>query len=89
MYHKIVLNIMKRKIKRRLWYFVVYWKNNIRNEKCFNSAKRARRYVNLLHLNNIEGIEMEKVWCYRNHQPKHHWLYVSPKIDKLICNEHW
>lgn len=85
-------SIMKRKIKRRLSYWVSYWNGSVRKTTYFNSAKRMRHYVNCLHQKinpEYPVIEIEKVWCYRNHKPKHKWYYESRKPNQFICYERY
>lgn len=83
--------LLKKKIKRRLWYEVTLWHKNSAQRRIFNSAKRMRRYVNILHKENKSDypIDIQKWWCYRNHQPRHMWYYVSSKTDEFVCVEHY
>jgi hypothetical protein len=82
-------SIMKRKIKRRLSYEVSFWYNANRETKYFHSAKKMRRYVNNLHeiADSLFDIEIEKTWCYRNHHPKHKWLYYSTEPNQFVLYE--
>lgn len=86
---KELQSIMKRKIRRRLSYWVSYWGNNVRKTAYFNSAKRMRSYVNRLHLSYDGVIEIEKVWCYRNHHPRHKWFYESWEPGQFTCIERY
>ena len=78
-----------KKIKRRLSYEVIWWESNCRKVKYFHSAKRMRCFVNRLHSWYEDVIEIEKVWCYRNHTPKHKWFYESWKPNQFICIERY
>lgn len=76
-----------KKIKRRLWYFVYYYKsdNSKLVEKCFNSAKRMRNYVNMLHDNFLVSFIGIKIhWCYREYTPRHIIRAYSPRKNKII-----
>ncbi len=79
--------ILRKKMKRKLSYEVIWWEFNCRKTKYFQSAKKMRNFVNRLHLCYDDVIEIEKVWCYRNHQPKHKWYYESWKPNQFICTE--
>jgi hypothetical protein len=78
-----------KKIKRRLFYEVIWWTKCSRNVKCFQSAAKMRKFVNLLHLWYDDAIEIEKTWCYREHTPKHKWYYVSYRLDSFVCLERY
>lgn len=89
MIHPALWNIVKRKIKRGLSYEVSYWDKNERKTKWFHSVRRARKFANQLHTMNVDMIEIEKFWGYRNHSPRHKWYYVSPRPNKFICIERY
>ncbi len=76
-----------KKIKRGLSYEVIWWESNCRKVKYFHSAKRMRSFVNRLHSWYDDVIEIEKVWCYRNHTPKHKWFYESWKPNQFLLVE--
>ena len=80
-----------KKIKRRLFYDVYYWTKTDRVSKYFESAKKAKNYVNYIHNSNLmeDGgyVRMEKTFCYREHSPRHKWFYISEKPDTFICAE--
>jgi hypothetical protein len=80
-----------KKIKRRLYYDVYYWTKTDRVSKYFESAKKAKNYVNYIHNSNLmeDGgyVRMEKTFCYREHSPRHKWFYISEKPDTFICAE--
>jgi hypothetical protein len=83
-----------KKIKRRLYYDVWYWnKENTRVSKYFESAKKAKNYVNYIHNSDLmkEGdyVRMEKTWCYRQHHPRHKWFYISEEPNRFICVERY
>ena len=92
--YKYLTRKSHKKIKRRLYYDVWYWdKENRRVSKYFESAKKAKKYVNYIHnsglMKDVDYVRMEKTWCYRQYHPKHKWYYVSPKPDVFICVEKW
>lgn len=84
-----------KKIKRRLHYDVWYWSKNgdfvTKVSKYFESATKARKYVNHIHNSGLvqeyDYVRMEKTWCYREHHPRHKWFYISEKPDTFICVE--
>lgn len=83
-----------KKIKRRLYYDVWYWSiDGYRLSKYFESAKKAKKYVNYIHNSGLmkdgDYVRLEKTFCYRQYHPKHKWYYVSPKPDVFICVEKW
>jgi len=86
-----------KKIKRRLYYDVWYWSKNgdfvTRVSKYFESAKKAKKYVNHIHNFNLiqeyDYVRMEKTWCYREFTPKHKWYYYSWKPNQFICVERY
>lgn len=93
LYHKFNKCFYK-KIKRRLSYDVWYWnKENTRVSKYFESAKKAKNYVNYIHNSDLmkEGdyVRMEKTWCYQEHSPRHKWFYISEEPNKFICVERY
>lgn len=88
LYHKFNKCFYK-KIKRRLFYEVIWWKPDGRKVKYFESAKRMRKFVNHLHSCYDGMIEIEKTWCYREHSPRHKWYYCSWKPNQFICVERW
>jgi hypothetical protein len=70
------------KIKRRIGYEIYYYdpeNNGKLAERDFNSVIRARSFVNNLlkkyHQQRID-LEIVKVWCYRNHHPRHKTYYA-------------
>lgn len=95
--HKELKSIMNKKIKRRLSYDVWYWSKNgdfvTRVSKYFESAKKAKKYVNHIHNSNLiqeyDYVRMVKTWCYRKHSPKHKWYYESRKPNQFICYERY
>jgi hypothetical protein len=86
-----------KKIKRRLYYDVWYWSKNgdfaTRVSKYFESAKKAKKYVNHIHNSNLiqeyDYVRMVKTWCYREHSRKHKWYYYSWEPNKFICVERY
>lgn len=90
--YKYLTRKSHKKIKRRLYYDVWYWdKENRRVSKYFESAKKAKKYVNYIHssglMKDVDYVSMEKTWCYRQHHPKHKWYYVSFYPNQLVCVE--
>ena len=90
--YKYLTRKQYKKIKRRLYYDVWYWnKENRRVSKYFESAKKAKKYVNYIHnsglMKDVDYVRMEKTWCYREHQPRHKWYYVSFYPNQLVCVE--
>lgn len=78
-----------KKIKRRIFYEVIWWGAESRHTKCFYSVKKMRKFVNELHPWYNDYIEIEKTWCYRNHSPRHKWYYVSFRPNHFLCVEKW
>ena len=85
-----------KKIKRRLFYEVIWWGVKSRYTKCFYNVKKMRKYVNDLHMwyNDYEitgvsdfSVEIEKTWCYREYSPRHKWYYVSYRPNQFIVVE--
>ena len=76
-----------KKIKRRLFYEVIWWGAERRYTKCFYSVNKMRKFVNELHLWYNDYIEIEKTWCYREFTPRHKWYYVSYRPNQFILVE--
>ena len=76
-----------KKIKRRLFYEVIWWGAERRYTKCFYSVNKMRKFVNELHLWYNDYIEIEKTWCYREFTPRHKWYYVSYYPNQFVCVE--
>ena len=76
-----------KKIKRRIFYEVIWWSAESRLTKCFYSAQKMRKFVNELHSWYNDYIEIEKTWSYRDFTPRHKWFYISEKPDTFICVE--
>ena len=89
--YKYLTRKQYKKIKRRLSYDVWYWTKTNRVSKYFESAKKAKKYVDYIHNSNLiedgDCVMMEKTWCYREYTPKHKWYYISEKPDTFICVE--
>ena len=90
--YKYLTRKSHKKIKRRLYYDVWYWdKENRRVSKYFESAKKAKKYVNYIHnsglMKDVDYVRMEKTWCYRQHHPKHKTHYVSFYPNQFVCVE--
>ena len=80
--------VFYKKIKRRLFYEVIWWGAESRYTKCFYSVKKMRKFVNELHPWYSDGmIEIEKTWCYRQYSPRHKWYYVSYYPNQFVCVE--
>jgi len=79
--------VFYKKIKRKLFYDVIWWGAESRYTKCFYSMKKMRKFVNELHLWCDGMIEIEKTWCYREHSPRHKWYYVSYYPNHFVCVE--
>ena len=75
--YKYLTRKSHKKIKRRLFYEVIWWGAESRYTKCFYSVNKMRKFVNELHLWYNDYIEIEKTWCYREFTPRHKWYYVS------------
>jgi hypothetical protein len=76
-----------KKIKRRLWYFVCYYEDGNPKimERCFNSSKRMRSFVDRLHdKDTILTIEIKTHWCYREYNPRHIIWSYSPRKGKIV-----
>lgn len=83
-------NYSSKKIKRRLFYEVIWWGAESRHTKCFYSVKKMRKFVNELHPWYSGGmIEIEKTWGYREYSPRHKWYYVSYRPNHFVCVEKW
>ena len=82
-----------KKIKRRLSYDVYYWTKTDRISKYFESAKKAKNYVNYIHNSGLmkdgDYVRMEKTFCYREHSPRHKWFYISEDPNHFLCVEKW
>lgn len=92
--YKYLTRKQYKKIKRRLSYDVWYWSNEgFRISKYFESAKKARNFVNYIHnsdlMENGGYVRMEKTFCYREHSPRHKWYYVSEDPNQFLCVEKW
>jgi hypothetical protein len=86
--YKYLTRKQYKKIKRRLFYEVIWWGAESRYTKCFYSVNKMRKFVNELHLWYSDGmIEIEKTWCYREHTPKHKTYYVSYRPNQFIVVE--
>ena len=47
-----------------------------------------KKFVNELHSWYSDGfIEIEKIWGYREHHPRHKWYYVSYRPNQFIVVE--
>ena len=88
--------VFYKKIKRRLFYEVIWWGAKSRYTKCFYGVKKMRKFVNELHLwyNDYEitgasdfSVEIEKTWCYREYSPRHKSYYVSYYPNQFVCVE--
>lgn len=86
-----VFSILQRKIKRNLSYDVYYYnEDGDLVSRYFETAKRAKSYVNYLHSLKLPiEIEMTKTWCYRNHHPRHRTYYLSPKPNTFVILERY
>jgi hypothetical protein len=76
-----------KKIKRRLFYEVIWWEPDSRKVKYFESAKKMKKFVNYLHSWYDGMVEMEKTFCYREHTPRHKSYYVSCYPNHFLCVE--
>jgi hypothetical protein len=89
--YKYLTRKQYKKIKRRLSYDVYYWTKTERVSKYFESAKKAKNYVNYIHNSNLiedgDCVGMEKTWCYREFTPKHRWYYISFRPNQFIVVE--
>jgi hypothetical protein len=81
--------VFYKKIKRRIFYEVIWWGAESRHTKCFYSVKKMRKFVNELHRWYNEYIEIEKTFCYRDFTPRHKWYYISFKPNQFVCVEKW
>jgi len=85
--YKYLTRKSHKKIKRRLFYEVIWWGAESRYTKCFYSVNKMRKFVNELHLWYNDYIEIEKTWCYREFTPRHKWYYVSYYPNQFVCVE--
>ena len=85
--YKYLTRKSHKKIKRRLFYEVIWWGAERRYTKCFYSVNKMRKFVNELHLWYNDYIEVEKTWCYREFTPRHKWYYVSYRPNQFIVVE--
>lgn len=76
-----------KKIKRRIFYEVIWWSAESRLTKCFYSAQKMRKFVNELHSWYNDYIEIEKTWSYRDFTPRHKTHYVSFRPNQFVCVE--
>jgi hypothetical protein len=81
--------VFYKKIKRRIFYEVIWWGAESRHTKCFYSVKKMRKFVNELHRWYNDYIEIEKTWCYREYSPRHKWYYISFEPNQFVCVEKW
>lgn len=81
--------VFYKKIKRRIFYEVIWWGAKSRHTKCFYSVKKMRKFVNELHRWYNDYIEIEKTWCYREYSPRHKWYYISFEPNQFVCVEKW
>lgn len=91
--YKYLTRKSHKKIKRRLYYEVYYWSKTDRVSKYFESAKKAKNYVNHIHNSGLvqeyDYVRMQKTWCYRQHHPKHKTYYVSYRPDSFVIVERY
>lgn len=85
--YKYLTRKSHKKIKRRIFYEVIWWGAESRYTKCFYSAKKMRQFVNELHSWYNDFIEIEKNWAYRNFTPRHKWYYISEEPNHFVCVE--
>jgi hypothetical protein len=85
--YKYLTRKSHKKIKRRLFYEVIWWGAESRYTKCFYSVNKMRKFVNELHLWYNDYIEIEKTWGYREYSPRHKWYYVSHRPNQFIVVE--
>jgi len=85
--YKYLTRKSHKKIKRRLFYEVIWWGAESRYTKCFYSVNKMRKFVNELHLWYNDYIEIEKTWGYREYSPRHKWYYVSYYPNHFVCVE--
>jgi len=81
--------VFYKKIKRKIFYEVIWWGAESRHTKCFYSVKKMRKFVNELHSWYNDYIEIEKNWCYREYSPRHKWYYISFEPNQFVCVEKW
>jgi hypothetical protein len=86
---KLLEKVFYKKIKRRIFYEVIWWGAESRHTKCFYSVKKMRKFVNELHRWYNEYIEIEKTFCYRDFTPRHKWYYISFEPNQFVCVEKW
>lgn len=87
--YKYLTRKQYKKIKRRIFYEVIWWGAESRHTKCFYSVKKMRKFVNELHRWYNDYIEIEKNWCYREYSPRHKWYYISFEPNQFVCVEKW
>ena len=85
--YKYLTRKSHKKIKRRLFYEVIWWGAESRYTKCFYSVNKMRKFVNELHLWYNDYIEIEKTWGYREYSHRHKWYYVSYYPNQFVCVE--
>jgi len=85
--YKYLTRKQYKKIKRRIFYEVIWWGAESRHTKCFYSVKKMRKFVNELHRWYNDYIEIEKTWCYREYSPRHKWYYISFEPNQFVCVE--
>lgn len=85
--YKYLTRKSHKKIKRRLFYEVIWWGAESRYTKCFYSVNKMRKFVNELHLWYNDYIEIEKTWGYREYSPRHKWYYISFHPNHFLCVE--
>jgi hypothetical protein len=85
--YKYLTRKSHKKIKRRLFYEVIWWGAESRYTKCFYSVNKMRKFVNELHSWYDGMIEIEKTWGYREYSPRHKWYYVSYRPNQFIVVE--
>ena len=86
---KLLEKVFYKKIKRRIFYEVIWWGAESRHTKCFYSVKKMRKFVNELRRWYNDYIEIEKTWCYREYSPRHKWYYISFEPNQFVCVEKW
>lgn len=87
--YKYLTRKQYKKIKRRIFYEVIWWGAESRHTKCFYSVKKMRKFVNELHRWYNDYIEIEKTFCYRDFTPRHKWYYISFEPNQFVCVEKW
>ncbi len=77
-----------KKSKRRLSWRARYYDSHILKEKHFDTANRAKRWVdNYYNKGGESEITLIKVYHYYDYMPRKTWWYYTPSNGLFVCFE--